>query len=194
MDSIQRACADFLTGFDEALRPVATGLALAGRAVAVPKGERLLTAGEVATEFYFLHRGVVRNFLSDGAREATTWLSFDGDLVTALASLSSGSPSRENIEALEPCELLAFSRAELDVAYRTLPGAERLGRLIVEYYLARMTRQLYDNTIMSARDRYAQLLHTQPEVVARVPLQVIAGYLHMTPETLSRVRRELAGG
>ena len=180
---------EFFAGFDPDLRGVAEHLAAAGTPLAVPRGTHLLEAGAVADRFYFLHRGAVRNYLPGERGGATTWLTLEGDLVTATVSLSSGAASREAIEALEDCALLAFARADLERAYRRVPGAERLGRLVVEHYFGKLTHRLYDNAIKSARDRYAELLALHPEIVARVPLGVVASYLHMTPETLSRVRR-----
>ncbi len=191
---LRAACANFFAAFDPDLRHVGEVLAARGTYRRVPKGELLLRSGQTAEAFYFMHRGVVRNYVDGGRNGSTTWLTLDANFVTAMASMTSGEPSLESIETLEETELLAFAAADLQRAYREVPGAERLGRLVVEHYFRAMTSRLYHNALMSARERYVELLESSPEIIARVPLSIIAGYLQMTPETLSRTRAQLARG
>ena len=191
---IRTAATEFLAGFDAALRPVAEHLVAGATKRVFPKGHRVLSPGETADRFYYQHTGVTRNFLRRGRHEVTTWLTLDAGIVTALASLARQRPSAEAIEVVERAHVLEFDAAALRRSYREVAGAERLGRLVTEHYFALLTQRLHDNTVMSARDRYAALLADDPAVIMRVPLGIVAGYLGMTQETLSRVRRRLAEG
>ena len=192
MTPAHRAAAEFLLRFDAGLADVVGAIVAGGQRRVLPKGAHVLRPGEVAGEWYYLHRGAARNYLRRGGREVTTWLTLDGDLLTAFASMHARRPSLEGIETLEESTVVAFGAGALRRAYRELPGADRLGRLVTSHYFDRMTTRLHENALGTARDRYTRLLDERPELLGRVPLGIIAGYLGMSPENLSRVRRQLS--
>ena len=191
---IQLAAVNFFVQFDPNLRHVGEALVAGGVEEVLPKGAPVCETGEVARYFYFVHRGLIKHYVQRGRHEMTTWLSMPGDLAASFASMSEQVPSLETVSAVEETHVLRFDAAVLAQAYAELPGAERLGRLITEHYFARMATRLYQNTLLSAKDRYLDLLHETPELLMDVPLGVLAGYLGMTQETLSRVRRQIAEG
>jgi CRP-like cAMP-binding protein len=100
-------------------------------------------------------------------------------------------PSYEYIQALEDCELIAIGFHELEKLFQTHIEYERVGRLMTLKYLRIWTRQLRNIRMLSAAERYKDLLEKQPELLQRVPQQYLASYLDMLPETLSRMRRKL---
>ena len=186
------AAVDFFASFDPALRHVGEALVAHATPEVLPKGQPICETGEVATDFYFVEAGLLKHFVQRGRHEMTTWLSMPGDLAASFASMSTQQPSLETVSAVEESRVLRFDARVLAKAYAEVPGAERLGRLITEHYFARMATRLYQNTLLSARDRYVDLLEETPELLQHVPLGVLAGYLGMTQETLSRVRRRLS--
>ena len=189
---IRAAATEFFASFDPDLRHVGEALVAEGVEEVLPKGAPVCRAGEVAGHFFYVHRGLLKHYVQRGRHEMTTWLSLPGDLAASFASMSTGTPSLETVSAVEETHVLRFGAAVLARAYAELPGADRLGRLITEHYFARMATRLYRNTLLSARDRYVDLLEQTPELLRDVPLGVLAGYLGMTQETLSRVRRQIA--
>ena len=191
---IHAAAADYFASFDPELRHVGEALVAGGVEEVLPKGVPVCRTGEVAGAFYFVHRGLIKHYVQRGRHEMTTWLSMPGDLAASFASMSERVPSLETVSAVEETHVLRFEAAALAAAYAEVPGAERLGRLITEHYFARMATRLYQNTLLSAKDRYLDLLEQTPELLMDVPLGVLAGYLGMTQETLSRVRRQIAEG
>src|ERR1700755_3551095 len=72
------------------------------------KRELLLKVGAVCNYVYFIKKGILRGFIQEGDKDITTWITAENELVTAIPSLNKQSPSREYIQAVEDCELLAI--------------------------------------------------------------------------------------
>lgn len=152
------------------------------------KGERILEEGQVSRYIAFIGKGMVRQFYYKNGKDITEHFSYEGCIVMCIESLLKQEPTRLMIEALEdgtaymlPYDKLMFQTEvswEINMFYRK----------ILEYSL--ITSQIKADSwrFETARERYNNLLNTQPEVVKRAPLSHIASYLLMTPETLSRVR------
>ena len=97
-------------------------------------------------------------------------------------------PDRRGIELLENSQLWALHHDELEEAYGQHHQLERMGRLIVGFGLTQLQQRFDDLHFATASARYQTLLRTNPTLVQRVPLGMIASYLGITPETLSRIR------
>ena len=96
------------------------------------------------------------------------------------------------IEANEPTEVFLISFSDRDNIYFTVPVMERFFRKLVDGYLKFAIRRFTSVTTETAEERYRKLLQTQPEILKRVPLHTVASYLSITPESLSRIRHNVA--
>lgn len=155
------------------------------------KRDFLLRAGEVEKNMWWIATGAVRMFYENDGEEIDAQFSFENTFVTSCASLLSHAPSIYSIQALENTDVLAISKENLDSFYDRSKNAERLGRLSLErQFLAKEER---DRSLRadSATDRYLQLLQSQSDLTQRVPQKYIASYLGVTPESLSRIRKNL---
>lgn len=155
------------------------------------KRDFLLKAGDVEKNMWWIASGAVRMFYENDGEEIDTQFSFENTFVTSCASLLSHTPSIYSIQALENTTVLAISHENLDQFYDRSKNAERLGRLSLErQFLAKEER---DRSLRadSATDRYLQLLQSQRDLAQRVPQKYIASYLGITPESLSRIRKNL---
>ncbi|MNE35439.1 Fumarate and nitrate reduction regulatory protein [compost metagenome] len=155
------------------------------------KRDFLLKAGDIEKNMWWIASGAVRMFYENDGEEIDTQFSFENTFVTSCASLLSHNPSIYSIQALENTEVLAISKENLDQFYDHSKNAERLGRLSLErQFLAKEER---DRSLRadSATDRYLQLLQSQRDLAQRVPQKYIASYLGITPESLSRIRKNL---
>jgi len=163
----------------------------------VNKGEHLLRAGTVADEVFFVHQGLLRYYFNDPADEGQerTGQFFDAGLIaTDAESYLLRKPAEQNFEALETSSIIALPRAVLIAGYDQDHAIERFGRLMLEEALVGSQRRASRLLVLQPEERYRLFVQTRPEVARRVPQYLIASYLGLTPESLSRIRRRIAGG
>jgi CRP-like cAMP-binding protein len=109
-----------------------------------------------------------------------------------LYSFFTGEPSLYNIEALENCELLLLAKSSWDILLKKIPAFERYFRVIIQNNLISMQRRLLGSMSETAQEKYTKLITTFPGCIQRVPQHMIASYLGITRETLSRIRKQIA--
>ena len=154
----------------------------------VPRRTLLHRGGEVCSHFHFLESGLARVFYYRDGVEVTAWFSFPGHIVSAIDSFFTGQPSQYWIETLEDSTLCSVRNADIDRLYRDFPETERLGRLLITENYLRLDERMKLFAFHTAEERYHLLLGQFHDILQRVPLGMIASYLGITPETLSRIR------
>lgn len=154
----------------------------------VKKGKILHKAGEICTDMYFVKKGVLRGYVKDANREITTWITADGELVSAICSFILQVPTPENIQTLEDCELIALSRADLERLYIQHPSFNITVRKLTEIYYMHAEHRAYIARLKSADQKYQLFLKQYGHLANRVPVKYIASFLGVTLETLSRLR------
>ena len=102
-------------------------------------------------------------------------------------------PSHKNFVALEDCEVILISKEKLPVIYGINPRFETLFSQLVAEELRNMCLKEQSLRTQSSESRYLNFLDTFPDAFNRIPLKHIAGYLGIEPESLSRLRKRLAG-
>jgi len=159
------------------------------------KGDHILRAGIVADEVFFVHQGLLRYYFndpSDGGQERTGQFFDEGVVVTDAESFLARVPAEQNFEALEKSSIVVLTRAVLNRGYDEDHAIERFGRLMLEEALIGSQRRASRLLTLQPEDRYRLFVETRPEVARRVPQYLIASYLGLTPESLSRIRRRIA--
>ena len=119
----------------------------------IKKGKMLLKAGEVCTNMYFVSKGVLRGFVKEGEREITTWISADGELVSAISSFILQMPTNENIHAIEDCELISLSHTDLE-KYLKFPSFNITVRKLTEIYYMHAEHRAYIARLKNADQKY----------------------------------------
>ncbi|WP_375449387.1 Crp/Fnr family transcriptional regulator [uncultured Devosia sp.] len=152
------------------------------------KGQHLARAGEVADALFFVRSGIVRYYYLAEGLEHTGQFFSTGMLVADVASLTGGVSSQQNIDALAGSTILVIPRAALLRAYDEDHALERFGRRVVEQAMAGAQRRSAALLMTSPEQRYRQFVAARPEVANAVAQYVIASYLGITPESLSRIR------
>lgn len=157
----------------------------------IGKKQKLLGEGEKSDCIYFIVNGAVRIFyLNKEGIETNTWFLFENELVISVYSFFTSQPSFECIETLEDCKFITLKKDKLDWLYHTFVEFNIIGRRLTELYYIRNEIQANSLRIFSAKERYQQLLNTQPQLLQRVLLGHIASYLGISAETLSRIRKQ----
>jgi CRP-like cAMP-binding protein len=156
------------------------------------KNDFFLEEGRICDYIGLVNQGVLIYFKSmDNGNEITTDFAFEGDWVTVNQSRLSNSPSLINIKAIENSELLVIKQQDLTDLYSKIPKIERLGRILMEQAYLKIVQQSVDLQVLTATERYENLLHQFPEIFQKVQLYHIANYLGIAPKSLSRIRKEI---
>jgi len=154
----------------------------------LPKKHILLKKGKVCNHLYFIEKGIARNFFEEDNKELTNDIIIEGELLVSFSSFISRKPSMETIELLEDSILYAIHFDDLQNLYNTYPMMERIGRLMAEYHYNSLAIKSYRLKFSNSTERYESLFNNKIEIVRRVPIGIIASYLGMSIETLSRIR------
>jgi len=159
--------------------------------IKVGKKVKLLSVGERSNTIYFIVSGAARIFyLNKEGKETNTWFLFENELLISVYSFYTGKPSFEYIETLEDCRLIAVKRDKLDELYMQYMEFNFSGRKLTEFYHMRNEIQANELRMLSAKERYQNLLDRNPQLFQRVSLGHIASYLGISQETLSRIRKQ----
>ncbi len=158
------------------------------------KDEYFLKEGQVCNFVGLVSTGVLIYFKSvDNGNEITTDFAFECDWVNNNQSRLSNKPSTINIRAIEEAELFVISQDDLEGLYLKIPKLERMGRILMEQAYLRIVEQTVDLQVLSAKERYGNLIKKHPEILRKVQLYHIANYLGIAPKSLSRIRKEIFG-
>jgi CRP-like cAMP-binding protein len=156
------------------------------------KGDIITKAGEVENYLNFVTEGLGRVFvLSKEGKEYTIQFGFAGDFLSSYASFISQTPSQTSLQALSSLEMISIHKDNLEALYQKSKSGERMGRLSAEgLYIWKEHREI-ELLTKSAKERYLALLHKNPNLVLTISQKHLASYLGVTPESLSRLKKEV---
>jgi CRP-like cAMP-binding protein len=163
----------------------------------IPKKARkrqfLLNAGDICQHMIFVERGLLRSFSDDkNGSEYTMQFAPQGWWISDMSSFFSRDNSRYHIEALEASELLLMSKEVMDELMEEVPQMQRYFLTLMQNHIIALQRRINVVQSMSAEETYLSLMEVNPDLINRVSQQHLASYLGITPETLSRVRRQVS--
>ncbi|HEX2532655.1 MAG TPA: Crp/Fnr family transcriptional regulator [Chitinophagaceae bacterium] len=151
----------------------------------------LLQEGDPCKFVAFVEKGMLRAYTVDEkGTEHIIQFAPEGWWTADLYSFLTGEPATYNIDALEDSELVLIPKAAHEELLRVLPRYESFNRQQITGAYIALQRRLTSSISLSYSEQYARFTERYPEIVQRVPQHMIASYLGLTPETLSRVRRK----
>lgn len=155
------------------------------------KGTILLRAGEIARESYYNLKGLVRQYhLMDG-EERSTFFYTEGHSISSISSMKNKTPSRHFLSCVEDTTLSVISTEVEERLYRKFPHFIASCRESLEEELGNYQDMLATYITSKPEERYHNLMKTRPELLERVPLYMLASFLGVTPESLSRIRKRI---
>jgi len=156
----------------------------------IKKGQLILKRGQIAYQYFYINSGALRFFFGEFEDQLTAWLVFQNEFFTEISSLNPQKPTRFNIEAIEDSELFYIDMGDMERLYKQLPAWQEFGRITWEAMAVRMIDQILNFQTLSAEERYLNLI-ANSRVAQTVPVKQIASYLGITPNALSRIRKNI---
>jgi len=155
----------------------------------VTKNCILLHEGNICKEFYFIHKGGIRTFFIDKyGHEKTRYVMLDNHIGTALTSFISQKPSFEFIDALEDTELLTISYTDFYRINKEIDSWKNFYQRILEMAYTFQNKKIEQLVTLTAKQRYDMLLKENPILTQRLSNRILASYLDIREETLSRLK------
>lgn len=152
------------------------------------KGALLLKAGEVCQWSYQILDGIARKYYLNDGKQITTELYFTGDLAISFGSYALQNPSTECLEALTDLDVSAINYHAFQEAKAKYPKLMELDIMLLEYYGLWIEERMLQLRTLGAKARYDLILKQSPYVLQHLPLGIVASYLGISLETLSRIR------
>lgn len=156
------------------------------------KNELLLTHGQSSQRTFFVVRGCLRIFfINDEGSDSTRYFAFENQFATALASFITAEPSEEIIQAVEDSDVYYITHKNFYHLLDIIPQWEKFYRIYLEIAYVTNTKRLMSFLIQDALEKYCQLLAENPIIVRRLSNKLVASYLNISQETLSRLKSKL---
>lgn len=156
------------------------------------RNEFLLKEGEICNNFYFVNKGCIRLFnINKEGEEATRYFHFEDSLGTALSSLINQQPSFEFMQTIEPSELLVINREDYFHLVNNVPQFGFIYRQILELAYIKSQERIYCFQGLNAVEKVRWVLTNQTKLLTRLSNKMVASYLGLTPQTLSRLKSKI---
>jgi CRP-like cAMP-binding protein len=153
--------------------------------------ECFLQAGEICNEFAFVEKGLLRHSIFKAENDETYYFSAENDFVCDYESFINKTPSNKEIVALEDTILYLISYENMQKFYKEVSTGERFGRLFLEELFSKAIKHIISMHTDNAGQRYLNFLKLYRHIQQRIPQYYIASFVGVTPQSLSRIRRQL---
>jgi CRP-like cAMP-binding protein len=160
---------------------------------AYKKGDYLLQAGTTCRHIFFIGTGLVRYYIVSDGEERTNYFNREGEFVCDYLSFLPQRPGGVSIQSLEDSVVWSIGFDDMQRLYREVSAGERFGRLAIEVVFCQVIAQIASLYVDPPEVRYEKFLESFPHLVSRIPQYYIASYVGVKPQSLSRIRKRLAG-
>lgn len=159
------------------------------------KKQLLLVEGNVCRQLAFVTKGLLKAYHTDEkGNEHINQFSPEGWWTSDMNSYLSGEVSFYSIDAIEDSEVLLLASEEFENLITMVTAMERYFRLLFQNSLITKERRLISSYTHTAEEKYRYMLQSNPDLIARLPQNLLASYLGISPETLSRLKKHLISG
>jgi CRP-like cAMP-binding protein len=157
------------------------------------KKQWLLQEGDVCKCVSFVEKGALRLYkVNEDGSEHIVQFALDGQFLTDLYSFLTNEPSIYNIDAIEESELVLITKSASDELRKRSPKyQEFIFQATSEAYI-QLEKRMTSVISLNVEERYKELTSNYPNIIQRLPQHMIASYMGLTPETLSRVRKRIS--
>jgi CRP-like cAMP-binding protein len=156
----------------------------------VAKGEYLHSAGEICNRTFWVAKGLLRTYYLKDGREITDGFAAEGESLTSVNSFMTGKPDQYYLQAIENSTLFSLTNTDLLYLFDHFIEMERYGRITMSIYYIKLSARLESYQFTTAKEKYDHFTQTYRAILGRLPLGMIASYLGISQETLSRIRKQ----
>ncbi len=157
------------------------------------KGQYVVQQGDLCKYSGFVISGCTRTFyLNDEGQEHIVMFSAENWWASEIGSFVTQTPSDYNVQCIEDTELIQLSYNDQEVLFKEIPKLERFFRLILEKAFVASQKRIVRNFSLTAKEQYLQFKIDYPELEQRIPQYMVASYLGITKEFLSKIKSQLA--
>ncbi|WP_420603519.1 Crp/Fnr family transcriptional regulator [Flagellimonas sp.] len=161
------------------------------KTIRVEKGTCLTTYGQVEDSLYFMNKGIVEMTIKSYMTEKIIDFFFEAELFCGYTSFLDQLPTDVQITTLMDCEIEVLKREDLLPAYEFSLEANKFGRVCTEQGYIRKSNREKDLLTKTAEERYAEMFRTHSDYISFIPVNKVAKYLGIHPESLSRIRKKM---
>lgn len=159
----------------------------------IKRKQMILQEGFVCKHYTFVVEGCFKMYgVDDKGYEHNIQFAAEGDWIADIGSFHSKKPSKLFIEAIEPAEILQIEQQDLYFLYLNIAKLNRIFKVIIENKFVELQNRVLQNFSSTAEQRYLSFLEQYPNLANRLPNTQIASYLGITPEFLSKIRKDLS--
>ena len=163
------------------------------RSEQLEKGRLLLSPGEICSHSFFVEKGLLRSYTIDQAgKEHIVQFAPENWIITDRSSTYFNEPSELYIDAVETATVIYLDRSFIDHASEISKNFRAFNEKALHNHIRHLQKRITLLLSASAEQRYMNFIKLYPDLTLRIPQWMIASYLGITPESLSRVRKELA--
>jgi CRP-like cAMP-binding protein len=155
------------------------------------KDECFVQPGKVCEQFAFVNNGLFRHSAFDDGEEKTIYFSSENDFICDYESFINKAVSKKAITAMENTTIASISYNNMQIFYSKVSSGERFGRLFLEDIYIKVINHIISSHIDSAEQKYLNFLSSYMHIQQRIPQYYIASFVGVTPQSLSRIRRNL---
>jgi len=157
------------------------------------KGQFVVQNGDVCKYENFVLSGCLKTFYIDNdGQEHIVMFAIENWWTADLGSFITQTPADLNVQCIENSELVQIHHSDLEQMYLDIPKLERFFRIIIQKAFVAAQQRIIRNFSLPAADRYIQFRQQYPKIEQRVPQYMIASYLGITKEFLSKIRSQHA--
>ncbi len=154
------------------------------------KGELVLDANQICKESYFIRKGVLRTYFLKDGKEISEYFSSANEWVNSPKSFMQRKKDMYYIDAVEDTTAFLLKVNDLVFLFDNFPEMERYARLSMGSVFGHLMERIASMRFTSAKERYLHFKNVYADIYPRIPLGMVASYIGITQETLSRIRSE----
>lgn len=155
------------------------------------KGDYIVKQGDVCNYVYFINTGFLRFYKIVDGKEISTGFIGANEYVSSYDSFLKRQPAFENLEVLDDAELHCLSYDDMQFLYKHYPVYQMFGRVIAEQLFIWINDRTNALLLLTPEQRYDNMIKNESELLQRVPQYMLASYIGVTPEHLSRIRKKM---
>ena len=156
--------------------------------ISYKKGELIIDANNIGDKSYFILEGLTRTYSLKDSKEVIEYFSSKNEWANSPRSWRSGKPDIYFVDAIEDTQALCIKATDMLFLFTNFSELERYGRLSMITLLDHLIERIASFRFTTAKEKYLHFKNTYPNIYHRIPLGMVASYLGIAQETLSRLR------